>query len=125
MPRAGGRGDAGAGSPGAGAAAAAADTAGAPSSGGRGRTPLDALTTRASMPGRITRNGKHILGSAAMSGVRRAGGIEVAAMARCTTRKAVHQYPNDSTKPTPLTSPNHSPPTGVADALPMNAQLRV
>src|SRR2546425_7980036 len=101
MPRAGGRGDAGAGSPGAGAAAAVADTAGAPSSGGRGRTPLDALTTRASMPGRITRNGKHILGSAAMSGVRRAAGIEVAPPGRCTTQEAVDPEPEDSTKPRP------------------------
>jgi len=77
------------------------------------------------MPGRITRNGKHILGSAAMSGVRRAAVIEFAAMARCTTRKSVHQYPNDSTKPRPMTSPNHSTPTGFADAFPMKAQLRV
>ena len=42
-------------------------------------------------PGRITRNGKNILGSAAISGVRRAEVIESAAMARCTTRKSVHQ----------------------------------
>jgi len=43
------------------------------------------------MPGRITRNGKNILGTAAMSGVRRAAVMESAAMARCTTRKSVHQ----------------------------------
>src|SRR5882724_12148941 len=46
-------------------------------------------------PGRITRNGKNILGIAAISGVRRAALMESAAMARCTTRKSVHQYPND------------------------------
>src|SRR5437588_12415003 len=83
------------------------------------------LTTSASMPGRITRKGNSILGSAAMSGVRRAAVIEFAAMARCTTRQSVHQYPHDSTNPSPITRPNHSTPTGFADALPMNAQLRV
>src|SRR5881392_557090 len=44
-----------------------------------------------SMPGRITRNGNSIFGNAAMRGVRRAAVIEFAAMARCTTRKSVHQ----------------------------------
>ncbi len=42
-------------------------------------------------PGRITRNGNSILGTAAISGVRRAAVIESAAIARCTTRKSVHQ----------------------------------
>src|SRR5205814_838340 len=83
------------------------------------------LTTNASIPGRITRNGNSNLGSAAMSGVRRAAVIEFAAMARCITRKSVHQYPNDSTNPSPITRPNHSTPTGLVDACPMNAQLRV
>src|SRR5919109_2953195 len=90
-----------------------------------GRTPLSGLTTSASIPGRITRNGNSILGNAAMSGVRRAAVIEFAAMARCTTRKSVHQYPNDSTNPSPMTRPNHSTPTGLVDACPMNAQLWV
>ena len=34
---------------------------------------------------------ENILGTAAISGVRRAAVIESAAMARCTTRKSVHQ----------------------------------
>ena len=42
-------------------------------------------------PGRITMNGKSILGKAAIRGVRRAADMESAAMARCTTRKSVHQ----------------------------------
>ena len=42
-------------------------------------------------PGRMTRNGKNIFGTAAISGVRRAAVMESAAMARCTTRKSVHQ----------------------------------
>ena len=42
-------------------------------------------------PGRMTRNGKNIFGTAAISGVRRAAVIESAAMARWTTRKSVHQ----------------------------------
>src|SRR5262252_9485780 len=72
------------------------------------------------MPGRITRNGKNILGIAAMSGVRRAADIESAAIARCTTRKSVHQYPNDSTKPSPITIPNTSTPIGLAEGLFIN-----
>ena len=43
------------------------------------------------MPGTITRNGNNIFGTAAMSGVRRAAFIDSAAIARCTTRKSVHQ----------------------------------
>ena len=43
------------------------------------------------MPGTITRNGNSIFGTAAISGVRRAADIELAAIARCTTRKSVHQ----------------------------------
>ena len=76
--------------------AAALATAGAAAAAGVGaatlvdRTAVE-LTTSASMPGRITRKGNSILGSAAMSGVRRAAVIEFAAMARCTTRKSVHQ----------------------------------
>jgi len=49
------------------------------------------FATTATIPGKITRNGNSILGSAPMSGVRRAALIELAAMARCTTRKSVHQ----------------------------------
>ena len=48
-----------------------------------------------------------------MSGVRRAAVMESAAIARCTTRKSVHQYPNDSTNPSPIASPNHSTPIGL------------
>ena len=48
-------------------------------------------STSAIMPGRMTRKGKSIFGTAAISGVRRAAVIESAAMARCTTRKSVHQ----------------------------------
>src|SRR6185437_1569644 len=55
-----------------------------------------------------------ILGNAATRGVRRAADIELAAMARCTTRKSVHQYPNDKTKPRPATSPKTSTPMGLA-----------
>ena len=55
------------------------------------RTPLVELTTSASIPGTMTRNGNSIFGTAAMSGVRRAAVIEFAAMARWTTRKSVHQ----------------------------------
>src|SRR5437870_5000026 len=62
----------------------------------------------------MTSAGKSIFGTAAMSGVRRAEDIESAAMARCTTRKSVHQYPNDSTNPNPKTIPNHSTPMGLA-----------
>ena len=74
----------------------------------------------ATMPGRITRKGKSIFGNAAIIGVRRAAAIESAAIARCTTRKSVHQYPNDSTKPSPITRPNHSTPMGLADGLPIS-----
>ena len=42
-------------------------------------------------PGRITKAGNNILGTAAISGVRRAADIELAAIARCTTKKSVHQ----------------------------------
>src|SRR5581483_5997179 len=70
-------------------------------------------------PGRITINGKSILGTAAMSGVRRAALIDSAAMARCTTKKSVHQYPNDSTKPSPMTRANHSTPSGFECAFPI------
>ena len=45
----------------------------------------------ASIPGRITRNGNSIFGNAAMIGVRRAALMSLAAMARWTTRKSVHQ----------------------------------
>ena len=43
------------------------------------------------MPGRMTRNGKNIFGTAATSGVLRAAVMFLAAMARWTTRKLVHQ----------------------------------
>src|SRR5690242_11474201 len=75
--------------------------------------PAFAPITSASIPGTITRNGKSIFGTAAMSGVRRAEDIESAAIARWTTRKSVHQYPKDNTKPSPMASPNHSTPIGL------------
>ena len=43
------------------------------------------------MPGTITMNGIIILGSAAITGVRREADMELAAMARWITRKSVHQ----------------------------------
>src|SRR5712692_6951834 len=73
-------------------------------------------------PGRITRKGNNILGIAAIRGVRRAALIESAAMARCTTRKSVHQYPNESTNPSPITSPNHSTPSRLVCGLAMPTQ---
>src|SRR4051812_44457477 len=73
------------------------------------------------IPGKITRNGKNIFGNAAINGVRRAADIEFEAMARCTTRKSVHQYPKLNTKPNPMTRPNHSTPNGFCAALPMCA----
>ena len=58
----------------------------------RCRSRLRSVSGRcAIMPGMITRNGKSIFGNAAISGVRRAADIESAAIARCTTRKSVHQ----------------------------------
>jgi hypothetical protein len=70
-------------------------------------------------PGRTTRNGNSIFGTAAINGVRRAAAIESAAIARCTTRKSVHQYPNDKTNPRPIATPNASTPIGFVDALPI------
>src|SRR5438874_3852062 len=75
------------------------------------------------MPGTITRNGNNIFGTAAISGVRRAADIEWAAMARCTTRKSVHQYPKDSTKPSPMATPNHSTPMGLEVGSPIWLQV--
>ena len=43
------------------------------------------------MPGTMTRKGNTIFGTAATSGVLRAAVMFLAAMARCTTRKLVHQ----------------------------------
>src|ERR1019366_24220 len=62
------------------------------------------------MPGRITRAGKSIFGTAAINGVRRAALMLRAAMARCTTRKLVHQYPKERTNPSPNTIANQSTP---------------
>src|ERR1700684_2211834 len=62
-------------------------------------------------PGRITRNGKNILGMVAISGTLRADSSESAAMARWTTRKFVHQYPKLRTKPRPIVMPTHSTPS--------------
>src|SRR5258708_11791180 len=70
------------------------------------------------MPGRITTNGMNILGNAAIRGVRRAADMELAAMARCTTRKFVHQYPNESVNPSPTIRLNASTPIGFEDGLP-------
>src|ERR1035437_782731 len=69
-------------------------------------------TETAMRPGRITRNGRNILGMVAMRGTRRADSSESAAMARWTTRKLVHQYPKLSTKPSPMVRPIHSTPRG-------------
>ena len=52
---------------------------------------LAADRPRRSCPGTITKIGKNILGMAPISGVRRAADIDSAAIARCTTRKFVHQ----------------------------------
>ena len=49
------------------------------------------MSATAIMPGRITRAGKSIFGTAATSGVLRAAVMLRAAIARCTTRKFVHQ----------------------------------
>src|SRR3954468_17952175 len=76
-------------------------------------------------PGMITRNGNSAFGIAAMSGVRRAAAIESAAIARWTTRKSVHQYPNDNTNPRPATTPNHSNPAGFLEASPRLAHALV
>src|ERR1700689_4013841 len=71
------------------------------------------------MPGKMTSAGKSILGKAAMSGVRRAADMELADMARCTTRKSVHQYPKERTKPRPNTMANQSTPNGLSAAVAM------
>src|SRR3954464_5140599 len=83
--------------------------------------PADAAGAAASAisPGMITRNGNSAFGIAAISGVRRAAAIESAAIARWTTRKSVHQYPNDNTNPRPIDTPNTSTPSGLVDALAM------
>ncbi len=67
-------------------------------------------------------NGRNILGMVPMSGVRRAADMESAAMARCTTRKFVHQYPKLNTNPSPATMPNSSTPMGFWLALPIYFQ---
>src|ERR1043166_5040972 len=84
--------------------------------------PVLYVSAIAIMPGRITKNGNNIFGTAAISGVRRAADIDLAAIARCTTRKSVHQYPNDRTNPRPIASPNHSTPIGFDEGEPMNFQ---
>ena len=67
-------------------------------------------------------NGMKIFGNAANNGVRRAADMLSAAMARCTTRKSVHQYPNESTKPKPATRPKTSTPIGFSLACPTYCQ---
>src|ERR1700677_2057734 len=49
------------------------------------------VTETAIKPGKMTRNGKNILGIAAINGTRRAETSESAAIARWMTRKSVHQ----------------------------------
>ena len=49
------------------------------------------VNATAIMPGTMTRNGKYIYGTAATSGVLRAAVMFFDAIARCTTRKLVHQ----------------------------------
>ena len=80
------------------------------------------LRANAATPGMMTINGRNIFGNAPTSGVLRAADIESAAIARCTTRKLVHQYPNDSTNPRPITMPNVSTPIGLSEALPIYFQ---
>src|SRR3954467_6572657 len=74
------------------------------------------------MPGRMTMNGNSIFGTAAMSGVRRAAVIESAAIARCTTRKSVHQYAEREHEPEPHHHPEpfdaHRVGVGAADVAP-------
>src|ERR1035437_7935580 len=65
------------------------------------------------MPGMMIMKGKNILGRVPISGVRRAADMESAAMARWTTRKFVHQYPNESTKTRTATMLKISTPLGV------------
>ena len=60
------------------------------SSAGRSRRAI-LERARAAMPGTMTMKGIIILGSAAITGVRREADMELAAMARWITRKSVHQ----------------------------------
>src|SRR6202050_5837156 len=71
------------------------------------------------MPGMMTMKGRNILGIVPINGVRRAADMDSAAMARCTTRKFVHQYPNERTKPRPATIPKISTPMGFSVGLPI------
>ncbi len=77
------------------------------------------------MPGMMTMKGRNIFGIVPISGVRRAADMDSAAMARCTTRKFVHQYPNESTKPRPATMPKISTPIAFSVGLPMYFQACV
>ncbi len=86
---------------------------------GRWNPPPFAAIAMAIRPGRMTTNGTSILGKAATIGVRRAAFMSCATIARCTTRKSVHQYPNDSTKPRPMIMPNRPMPMGFASGEPM------
>src|SRR5882724_5784158 len=76
------------------------------------------VSATAIIPGRITSTGKIIFGTAAINGVRRAALMFLAAIARCTTRKLVHQYPKERTKPRPKTIANQSTPMGFAEGPP-------
>ena len=73
----------------------------------------------------MTMKGIIILGSAAMTGVRREADMELAAIARWITRKSVHQYPNDITNPRPATSPKTSIPMGLSEVCTTYFQLWV
>src|SRR5271165_1359928 len=73
------------------------------------------VSATAIIPGTITSTGKIIFGTAAIKGVRRAALMFLAAIARCTTRKFVHQYPKESTNPRPKTMANQSTPMGLAE----------
>src|SRR5690242_309179 len=66
-------------------------TAGAEAMGEAAAPLMRAGVAMAISPGRMTRNGKNILGMAAMSGTRRADSSEFAAIAVWMTRKSVHQ----------------------------------
>src|SRR5678815_1524563 len=78
------------------------------------------IKTRAMIPGTMIRNGINIFGIAPMSGVLRAAVVDSAAMALCTIKKLVHQYPNERTNPRPAKIPYHFTPIGFAFAAPVS-----
>src|SRR5512135_2677046 len=75
-------------------------------------------TATATSPGITTRIGMRIFGNAARIGVVRAAVRFFEASARWTTRKSVVQYPNDNTKPRPITTPTQLTPSGLSAEFP-------